>query len=62
MLAEQLEKLSKLQNKGVHNEVMREEARRCLIRTIMILDDVLALKKDQFPTKIKFDSSWLINK
>lgn len=62
MLAEQLEKLSNLQNKGVHSEVMREEARRCLIRTIMILDDVLALKKDQFQTKINFDSSWLINK
>jgi len=62
MLAEQLEKLSNLQNKGVHSEVMREEARRCLIRTIIILDDVLALKKDQFQTKINFDSSWLFNK
>jgi hypothetical protein len=38
---------------------MREEARRCLIRTIMILDDILALKTEQFQTKTKFDTSWL---
>ena len=59
MLAEQLEKLNNLQNKGVHSEVMREEARRCLIRTIMILDDILALKISQFPIKTKLDTSWL---
>lgn len=60
MLAEQLEKLSNLQNKGVHSEVMREEARRCLIRTIIILDDILALKTDKFPTKTKLDTSWFL--
>lgn len=61
MLAEQLDKLSNLQNKGVHGEVMKEEARRCLFRTIIILDDVLALKKDQFQSKVNFESSWLSN-
>ena len=60
MLAEQLEKLNNLQNKGVHSEVMREEARRCLLRTIMILDDILALKIDQFPTRIKFDTDSIL--
>ncbi len=59
MLAEQLEKLSQLQNKGVHDELNREEARRCLLRTIMILDDILSLKVSQFKTKTNWDAGWL---
>lgn len=46
LLADQLEKLSKLTNKGVHTEISRHEARRCLLRTIMVLDDILSLRKD----------------
>jgi hypothetical protein len=45
LLGEQLEKLGNLVNKGVHAEVSRQEARRCLLRTIMALDDILSLKR-----------------
>lgn len=45
LLSEQLEKLGNLLNKGVHAEVSRHEARRCLLRTIMALDDILSLKR-----------------
>jgi hypothetical protein len=51
LLREQIEKLSELVNKGIHAEVYREEARRCLIRTVMLLDDFISLKSDPFPIK-----------
>ena len=56
-LSEQMEKLSKLANKGVHSEVYRAETRRCLLRTIMLLDDIISLKSDVFEikTKLTFD-------
>lgn len=57
LLSEQIEKLISLVNKGVHAEVYRNETRRCLIRTIMLLDDILSLKCDPFPiiTEYGFD-------
>jgi hypothetical protein len=51
LLSEQIDKLVNLVNKGVHTEVYREEARRCLIRTVMLLDDFISLKKDPFRIK-----------
>ncbi|MBY0159704.1 hypothetical protein H0178_28625 [Cytobacillus firmus] len=51
LLSEQIDKLVNLVNKGIHAEVYREEARRCLIRTIMLLDDLISLKKDPFKIK-----------
>lgn len=51
LLGEQLEKLSNLVNKGVHAEVARHEARRCLLRTIMALDDILSLRRGPLPVK-----------
>ena len=53
MLAQQLEKLGDLVNKGIHANVLRHEARRCLLRTIMALDDILSLRKG--PLEIKMD-------
>jgi hypothetical protein len=47
-LAEQLEKLEALINKGVHAEIYRSEARRCLLRVIMLFDDILSLKNSPF--------------
>ncbi|MGO1869715.1 hypothetical protein ACT3R8_16005 [Halomonas sp. AOP42-C2-23] len=43
-LATQLDKLSSLSNKGVHAEVFKNEARRCLIKTIVLLDDIISLR------------------
>jgi len=55
--SEQMEKLSDLANKGVHSEVYRMETRRCLLRTIMLLDDIIFLKVGAFEikTKMNFD-------
>jgi hypothetical protein len=50
-LREQVEKLSALANKGVHSEVMRSEARRCLLRTVTLLDDIISLKPSPFPVR-----------
>jgi hypothetical protein len=52
-LFEQWEKINLLSNKGVHSEVYRSETRRCLLRTIMLLDDIVSLKASAFAIKPK---------
>lgn len=47
--------LYELSNKGVHNEPHRQECRRCIIRTILLLDDLIALKQSPFEVTIKSD-------
>jgi len=59
LLSEQLEKLSKLASKGVHSEVTKDEARRCIIRTILLLDDILSLKKGDFEIETVIDEGIL---
>lgn len=56
-LFEQWDKLNSLANKGVHSEVFRTETRRCLLRTIMLLDDIVSLKEKPFDIKpnLNFD-------
>jgi len=49
------EKLYTLSNKGVHGEVHRQECRRCIIRTILLLDDLISIKKTPFEVKVKVD-------
>lgn len=62
-LDEQLEKLLALQNKGVHSEIMKSEVRRCLIRTVLLLDDIIRLKKGHFKIESEkhIDSQMLID-
>jgi hypothetical protein len=47
-LNDQIEKIEDLINKGVHNDLYSNECRRCLIRTIMLLDDICSLKNTPF--------------
>ena len=54
-LSEQMEKLSKLASKGVHSDISRVETRRCLLRTIMLLDDIISLKTEAFEMKTKLN-------
>jgi hypothetical protein len=54
-LSEQMEKLSDLASKGVHSEVYRVETRRCLLRTIMLSDDLVSLKVGAFEIKPKLN-------
>lgn len=56
-LSSQWKKLNALANKGVHSEVFREEARRCFVRTILLLDDILSFRRDPFAihTEIRED-------
>jgi len=46
-------KLYELSNKGVHSDVHRQECRRCIIRTILLLDDLISIKKTSFEVKVK---------
>lgn len=61
MLSQQLEKLVELANKGVHADIYRHEARRCLLRTIMILDDILSLRERPLEIKPHLDFSPLFD-
>lgn len=58
LLFQQWEKLNKLANKGVHSDVFREETRRCVIRTILLLDDLISLRSAPFPIRTTMDDSF----
>jgi hypothetical protein len=49
-------KLYELSNKGVHSEPHRLECRRCILRTILLLDDLIAIKRTAFPVNVKADN------
>lgn len=46
-------KLYELSNKGVHSDPHRQECRRCIIRTILLLDDLIAIKRTPFEVNVK---------
>jgi hypothetical protein len=52
LLSEQLEKLGDLANKGIHDEVYRAEVRRCLLRTVLLLDDILSFRTEPFEGRL----------
>lgn len=52
-LFDEWNKLYELSNKGVHSEPHRQECRRCIIRTVLLLDDLIALKRTPFEVNIK---------
>lgn len=54
-LFEEWNSLYELSNKGVHSEPHRQECRRCIIRTILLLDDLIALKETPFEVIVKSD-------
>ncbi len=43
LLTEQVDKLYQLANKGTHDTVFTTESKRCIIRTILLLDDIASL-------------------
>jgi hypothetical protein len=59
LLEAHLEKLDQLANKGVHDEVTKEGTPRCLLRTVMLLDDIISLRPKQFQIKTELDFSML---
>jgi len=54
-LFEEWTKLYELSNKGVHSDPHRQECRRCIIRTILLLDDLVAIKRTPFEVNITAD-------
>ena len=54
-LDEQITKLLAVAQKGIHAEICRAETRRCLLRTILLLDDLLALKQGVLEIRPKLD-------
>jgi hypothetical protein len=55
-LFQEWNKLYELSNGGLHGDPHRQECRRCILRTILLLDDLVALKGSAFPTNVKSDS------
>lgn len=58
LLSEQLDKLYNLQNKGIHKNIIESEARRCLIRTLLIIDDFASLKRTSLPSNTEVDTDF----
>lgn len=54
-LFDEWNKLYELSNKGVHSDPHRQECRRSIIRTILLLDDLIAIKRTPFETNIIAD-------
>ena len=54
-LFEEWSKLYELSNKGVHSAPHRQECRRCIIRTILLLDDLISIKQTPFAVNVKAD-------
>ena len=54
-LDEQVTKLLAVAQKGIHAEMCRAETRRCLLRTILLLDDLVALKQGSFQIRADLD-------
>lgn len=52
-LFDEWSKLYELSNKGVHSDVHRQECRRCIIRTTLLLDDLISIKQTPFEVKVK---------
>lgn len=52
----ELDCLDKLAHKGVHAHVGQAQARRCLLRTILLLDDLVAVRQDPLPIKMRPDT------
>ena len=59
LFAHHVEKLQDLANKGIHSEIQREGARRALLRTVFLLDDIVALRPESFPINPTLDLSML---
>ena len=54
-IAGELDRLVDLTNKGVHSSSNREQCRRCLLRTVMLLDDLCAVTHEGFPVRVSLD-------
>lgn len=54
-LFDEWNKLYELSNRGVHSEPHRQECRRCILRTILLLDDLVAIKQTPFQVNVKMD-------
>lgn len=54
-LFDEWNKLYELSNKGVHSDPHRQECRHCIIRTILLLDDLIAIKRTPLEVNIKAD-------
>jgi hypothetical protein len=56
--ADLLYKQYTLANKGGHQDIYRRETRRCVIRTILLLEDVVSLRDKPFPIKTTLDNNF----
>jgi hypothetical protein len=51
----QIDRFYALANKGIHAEVSHAEARRCFLRTILLLDDIASFRAAPFEQRICID-------
>jgi hypothetical protein len=54
-----VDRLLDLINKGVHASTTREQTRRCILGTVLLLDDICAANRDGFPMRVAIDKDLL---
>jgi hypothetical protein len=54
---QQVDRLVNLTSRGVHHDILYADVRRCFIRLLVLLDDVLSLNAREFPIQIKYDAT-----
>jgi hypothetical protein len=58
-IAASVDQLLEVINKGVHATTTREQARRCILGTVLLLDDVCAVSREGFPMRVALDRDLL---
>jgi len=54
---QQLDRYIQLTSRGVHSDILFSDARRCFIRMLILVDDILALDPNQFKISVEYDLS-----
>jgi hypothetical protein len=57
--AASVDRLLEIINKGVHASTTREQTRRCILGTVLLLDDLCAVSRNGFPMRVAFDKDLL---
>lgn len=49
--------LDSLSNKGVHGHIGPQQARRCLLRVLLLLDDLVSVRRETLPMRVRPDNA-----
>ncbi len=51
--ATELDNLYEITNKGLHSDFVAMQARRCVLRTVLLLDDLVSVRQAPLPANVR---------